>query len=83
MPVALLRIPDPDFSIPYPATKRFRSRIWILIKNLSIFNPKNGFLAVEKMIWNVHPGSGFFPIPAPDQKSTGSGSATLASTPAG
>jgi hypothetical protein len=33
----------------------------IASKNLSIFNPKNCFSALGKMIWDVHPGSRFFP----------------------
>jgi hypothetical protein len=54
-------IPDPNFSIPDP-----RSRVKKIpdpgsesaSKNLSIFNPKNGFSALENMIPDVHPGSG-------------------------
>jgi hypothetical protein len=30
-------------------------------KNLNIFNPKNCFQALGKVIWDVRPGSGFFP----------------------
>ncbi len=48
-------------------------------KKLSIFNPKNCFKAVEKMIWDVHHGSRIriFPITDPNpgskgQKTTGS-----------
>jgi hypothetical protein len=46
------RIPDPD-----PHQKEFKN-----------FNPKNCFQALGKMIWDVHPGSGFgiFPIPDPE-----------------
>jgi hypothetical protein len=55
-------------------------------KNLNIFNPKNCFYALEKMIWVVNPGSGFFShsrsrirIPDPTaQKAPDPGSATLA-----
>ncbi len=53
-------------------------------KNLSIFHPKNCFLALGKIIWDVHPGSRFFPIPDPGVKKAldpGSGSATLVRVP--
>jgi hypothetical protein len=53
-------------------------------KNLSIFNPKNRFYALENMIRDVHPGSRsririlIFAHPdSRDKKGTGSGSATL------
>jgi hypothetical protein len=49
-------------------------------KNLSFCNPKNCFHALRKIIWDVYPGSGFFPIPDPGVKialDTGSGSTTL------
>jgi hypothetical protein len=84
-------IPDPGYEFFYP-----RSGVKKIpdpgsesaSKNLSIFNPKICFQALGKMIWDVHPGSGFFPIPDPWVKKApepGSESATLfspASTPA-
>jgi hypothetical protein len=56
-------------------------------KNLMIFNPKNCFLALGNMIWDVHPGSGsririliYYPSRIPDaeiQKAPDPGSGTL------
>jgi hypothetical protein len=60
----LSRIPDPNFSIPDPGSKRFRIQgkkdpgSGCASKNLSIFNPAVSKLS--KMIWHVNPGSGFF-----------------------
>ncbi len=54
-------IPDPNFSIPDPGSKRFRipdPESGSASKNLSIFIPKNCFYAVGNMIQGVHPGSG-------------------------
>jgi hypothetical protein len=68
-------IPDPNFSIPDPGKKDSGSRI--RTKEFKYSKPKKLFLSSRKMIWDVHPGSGFFSIPGPDpgsrgQKSTGS-----------
>jgi hypothetical protein len=51
-----LFIPDPNFSIPVPGSKRLRSPD--PDRHNSIFNPKNYFLALGNMIRDVHPGSG-------------------------
>ncbi len=60
-PGGLYRIPDPNFPIPDLGSKR--SRIRIRIKEFKHFLLKK---TLGKMIWNVHPGSGFFlPIPDP------------------
>ncbi len=85
-------IPNPNFShpgsrIPDPGSKRFRiPDTGSASKNLSNFNPKNCFQALEKMIRDVHPGSEsrilvFYPSRIPDPwikkaKDPGSGSAT-------
>ncbi len=66
-------IPDPEyafFSIPDPG---FRVKKILdtgsASKHLSIFNPKTCFSALGKMIWDVHPVSGFFFYPGSrDQK---------------
>jgi hypothetical protein len=77
-PGCLFRIPDPIFSISDPGS--------------SIFNPKNCFQSLGKIIFDVHPGSqiriSFFLIPDADpgsrgRKSTRSGSATLIQVHAG
>jgi hypothetical protein len=60
-------IPDPNFSIPDTGSKRFR--IPDPQQKISVFLTLK---ALGEMIWNVHTGSGFFPIP-----DTKSGSATL------
>ncbi len=58
-------VPDPgsEFSIPDPGSKKFRIRI--RIQEFKYFNPKNRFYACGKIIWDVHPGFGFFPHPGP------------------
>ncbi len=68
--------PDPTFSIPDSGSKRFRIRI----KFFSIFNLKNCFWALGKMIWDVHPWSGYFSHPGSGFKGQNApdlGSATL------
>jgi hypothetical protein len=51
-------IPDPNFSIPDPGSKKIPDPgSESASKNLSIFNPKNCFYALGKIIWDVHPGS--------------------------
>jgi hypothetical protein len=57
-------IPDPgsDFFHPGSRVKEIPDP-GSVSKNLSIFNPKNCFLALGNMIWGVHPGSGFFTHP--------------------
>ncbi len=73
-----------DFSIPDPVSRGRKDPVsGSASKNLSIFNPKIFFYALGNMIRDVHPGSGFFPIPnlgSWGQKRTGipdPGSATL------
>jgi hypothetical protein len=39
----LSRIPDPNFSIPDPASKRFRIRIRVKEFKYTVFNPKKCF----------------------------------------
>jgi hypothetical protein len=64
-------IPDPDFSIPGPSSKghqiRIRQTEFKLAKNFSIFNPKNYYKALRKMIWDPDPD--FFPSRIRDQGS--------------
>ncbi len=52
-------IPDKNYSIPDPGSKRSRIRI----KELNCWNqnPKPWILALGKMIWDVHPVAVFFP----------------------
>ncbi len=69
-PGCLLRIPDPNFSIPDPGSTR--SRIQIRIEELSIFNPTVKVKTVSKLSEKWSRIRIFFSIPEP-----GSGSATL------
>jgi hypothetical protein len=59
----LFRIPDPNFSIPDPGSKRFQipdqdphKRILVLLA------PKNCFSALGKIILILFPDPDFFPI---------------------
>jgi hypothetical protein len=76
-------IPDSNFSIPGPGSKRFRIQDPDPNQRLEVFlTQKNYFQALEKMICYNYPGceSRFFPLPDPGVKKTpdpGSGSATL------
>ncbi len=74
--------PDPDPNFPS------RNHVWqdpgygSASKDLSIFNTKNWFYALGKIICDVHPGSRIFSIPDPGSRvqkapDPGSGSATL------
>jgi hypothetical protein len=83
-------IPDPNFSIPDPGSKR--SRIRIYIKRIRVFlTSKKLLLSFGNSIWDDHPGSGFFFIRDPGSPDAGakkasdpgsiSGFATLDSRP--
>jgi hypothetical protein len=60
------RIPDPNFSIPDPGSKR--SRIRIRIKEFKYFNPEKCFQVRGKFTRDVHPDPDFLPIPDPGAK---------------
>ncbi len=65
--ITILSIPDPGSRVKKIPNTESAS------KNLNIFNPKNFFRALGKIIWDIHPGSGFFPLPDPrGRNSTGS-----------
>jgi hypothetical protein len=80
-------IPDPGSEFFHPGSRISGQKDpGSASKNLNIFNAKNCFYALGKMIWDDNPGSGFFshsrsrtPIPDPTaKKAPDPGSTTLA-----
>ncbi len=76
-PKFLLKCSVADLGFFYPGSGSRVKKVpdpgsWSASKNWSIFNPKNCFKSFGKFIWDIYPGSRFFPSLIEGSKSTGS-----------